>query len=113
MHEMSTCQQLIKQIESVSAENGNRPVIKVHLTVGELARVDVGELAELFPLASKNTLAQQAELVIAHEPISVHCPKCQLKSDVTADRMCCPRCSYDTPELVAGTEMLLTSIEFA
>lgn len=116
MHELSTCKRLIKQVEQFVEDHqqlqtaGN--ISNIQLLIGELARVDVSELKELFPFAARGTLAEHAQLSISHQPIQIHCLRCDMDSDVSADDLRCPLCLAETTRLIAGTDMLLTGIEY-
>lgn len=112
MHEMSTCKQLIKQIEKASETQPGKLIKNIKLSIGELARVDVDELIELFPIASQGTCAESAALLIEREAISVKCIECEKVSDVSAGNMNCPLCGCEDTQLLSGTEMLLKELEF-
>ncbi len=112
MHEMSTCKQLIKQIEKVAKAHPNQMLKNITLSIGELARVDVKELVELFPIASLGTCAEHAKLIICHEAISITCKQCEQLSKVLAQDMNCPSCGSQETQLIGGTDMLLKELEF-
>lgn len=112
MHEMSTCKQLIKQIEKVAETQPDKLIKNIKLSIGELARVDIDELIELFPIASQGTCAENAELIIEREAISIKCIPCEQISDVSMKNMNCPICGSENTQLLAGTDMLLKELEF-
>lgn len=113
MHEMSTCKQLMKQIEAIAQAHPGKSVKNISLSIGELARVDVDELLELFPLAARGSCAENASLLIHREPISIKCITCDNLSSVSADNMNCPLCGSESTQLMSGTDMLLKELEFA
>jgi len=113
MHELSTCKRLISQIEKVAREHQGLSVKSVQLSIGELARVDVTELVELFPLAAKNSIAKNAELQINIIPIRVFCNMCNKESDVTANDLSCRHCQSQDTSLTKGTDMLISHIDFS
>lgn len=112
MHEMSTCKQLIRQIEKLVEAQPNQTLKSITLSIGELARVDVDELVELFPIASQGTCAEHARLIINREPISIKCIACEQLSQVSAQDMNCPLCGSQETQLMGGTDMLLKVLEF-
>ena len=112
MHEMSTCKHIIHLVETQLETYPGKNVSKICLSIGALARVDVDELMELFPLAAKGTCTENANLVIEHEPISVYCDDCELTSSVPTDNLNCPQCKSSNTRLVSGTDMLLKELEF-
>jgi len=109
---MSTCKNLIKQIEQLAAAHPNKAIKNVKLTIGELARVDVDELESLFPLASKGSCAENANLLIERESITVKCRQCGETSPVSIAQMDCPLCGNENTQLIAGVDMLLKELEF-
>ncbi len=111
MHEMSTCKQLIKKIEELVGTETNKVVKSITLSIGKLARVDVDELVELFPIASQGTCADHAKLIINHEAISIKCKQCEQLSQVSVQDMNCPLCGSQETQLIGGTEMLLEELE--
>lgn len=112
MHEMSTCRQLIKQIEGAALDYPDKKISAITLTVGELARVDINELIALFPLASQGTRAEHAKLLINKVPINIKCQQCHKSADVSAGDMSCPFCGSENTQLMAGTDMQLEALEF-
>ncbi|HFE37570.1 MAG TPA: hydrogenase maturation nickel metallochaperone HypA, partial [Gammaproteobacteria bacterium] len=91
----------------------NRSVRVITLRIGELARVDVDELIELFPLVSRGSCAENAQLRVEYEAIEVKCLSCRLQSVVSAGDMSCPHCDCTEIQLVSGTDMTLKALEFA
>jgi len=113
MHELSTCKRLISQIEKVANEHQGLTVKSVQLSIGELARVDVTELVELFPLAAKDSIAKNAKLQIHIVPIKVFCNNCNKESEVTANDLSCRHCQNQDTSLSDGTDMLISHIDFS
>jgi len=112
MHELSTCQKLIRELEEIAIHYPGHKLTHIRLSVGALARVDVNELQELFPLAAKDTFANQAILSIESIPIEVLCPKCGTSSQVTANDLRCKQCSYEKTTVISGTDMLIEDVTF-
>lgn len=113
MHELSTCKRIISQIEKIAKEHQKLKVKLVQLSIGELARVDSKELVELFPIAAKETIAQDAELQIKNTPIKVQCNYCHKSSEVTASDLSCRYCQSQETSLTDGTDMLISHIDFS
>ena len=75
-HELSLLADLMRKIESVSREHGERPVVGVTLRVGALAHIAPDHLREHFQHASRGTVASDARLVI-NETHDLHDPHAQ------------------------------------
>ena len=64
-----------------------------------------------FPIASAQTVASDATLVIQSLPVRVRCKSCSAESEVTINKMLCGHCGDWQTELLSGDEMLLERIE--
>lgn len=121
MHEMSTCRRILDQVSATlakQADAGAEPsasprITRIQLSVGELARVDTQELVALFPVAALGTPAEGARLEIITQPVRIECRHCGQVSNVSASDMRCPLCATEDTVLVAGTDMVLTGIDYA
>lgn len=113
MHELSLCQALVAQLESVSAANGGGAVELVRLRIGPLSGVEAPLLERAFPLAAAGTIAAGAELRIASAPLVVQCVACGAQTDALPNRMLCGSCGGFRVRTVSGDEMLLESVELA
>ncbi len=113
MHELSVCQALVQQLESVSATNGGGAVEVVRLRIGPLSGVEAALLRHAFPLAAAGTIAAGAELLIEAAPVVVHCNECGADSAAAPNRMLCGACGGYRVRMISGDEMLLESVELA
>lgn len=113
MHELSVCQALVQQLESVSAANGGGAVELVRLRIGPLSGVEAPLLQRAFPLAAAGSIADGAELVIGIAKIVVECKECGAQSEAAPNRMLCGACNSFRVRMVSGDEMLLESVELA
>jgi hydrogenase nickel incorporation protein HypA/HybF len=113
MHELSVCQALVQQLESVSAANGRGAVEIVRLRIGPLSGVEAALLRRAFPIAAAGTIAAAAELLIEAAPVVVHCNECGVESTAAPNRMLCGACGGYRVRMVSGDEMLLESVELA
>jgi Zn finger protein HypA/HybF involved in hydrogenase expression len=64
MHETGLVEELIRQSEKVSQENGGGRITRIEVGIGEEAGFSPEHFEEHFRLDSENTLAAGAELVI-------------------------------------------------
>ena len=113
MHELSVCQALVQQLESVSAANGGGAVALVRLRIGPLSGVEAELLRHAFPIAAAGTIADGAELLIEPSAIVVQCKECGATSEAKPNRMLCAACNGFKVRMVSGDEMLLESVELA
>jgi hydrogenase nickel incorporation protein HypA/HybF len=111
MHELSVCQAMITQVETIARTHGARGVRRVYLSIGPLSGVEPQLLAQAFPLACAGTVAQQAELNIESLPVRVHCDTCGEETPARPNRLVCGVCGDWHTHIISGDELLLTSVE--
>ena len=111
MHELSVCQAMVAQVETIARTHGACGVRRVYLSIGPLSGVEPQLLAQAFPLACAGTVAQQAELNIETLPVRIHCDTCGEDTPALPNRLVCGVCSDWHTHLISGDELLLTSVE--
>ena len=111
MHELSVCQALLGQVESIAQEHRAKGVAKIVLHIGPLAGVEPRLLQEAFPIARAGGIADTAELQIEILPIRVHCASCGADSEAAANRLLCGVCGDWHTQLISGDELLLARME--
>lgn len=111
MHELSVCQSLISQVETIAREKLADTVISITLGIGALSGVDAQLLQHAYPIASAGSIADNAELIIQHLPIRVRCSQCGSESDAIPNKLICKECGDWRTTLISGDEMLLMSVE--
>ncbi|MBT3197792.1 MAG: hydrogenase maturation nickel metallochaperone HypA [Gammaproteobacteria bacterium] len=111
MHELSVCQSILSQVETVAEENSATTVSLIHLQIGPLSGVEVPLLKNAWTIARADTLASEAELEIEEMPITIRCSQCGQVSRAKVNRMICGQCGEWRTQLISGDEMLLRSIE--
>lgn len=109
MHEYSLVLALLERAEGVAAEHRALAVKRLRLKVGKLSGVEPQLLIAAFEIARESTLCAGASLEVeAVEPRWI-CPRCE--AELGAEEMLrCGGCD-EGGILVAGSEMLLTSVD--
>lgn len=111
VHELSVCQAMVTQVETIARAHGARGVRCVYLRIGPLSGIEPQLLAQAFPLACAGTVAQQADLCIETLPLRVHCDTCGEESPALPNRLVCGVCGDWHTHLISGDELLLTGVE--
>jgi len=111
MHELSICQSLMNQVESIALERNAQCVTSIILAIGPLSGVEADLLKNAYSIASAGTVAEQAELIIETLPIRVKCNQCGSETDASANKLVCKKCGDWRTTLVSGDELLLMSVE--
>ena len=111
MHELSICQSLMAQIESIALENNAQSVTSVVIAMGPLSGVEAQLLKNAYPIASAGTVAENAELIINELPIRVKCNQCGSETDALPNKLVCKECGDWRTTLLSGDELMLMSVE--
>jgi hydrogenase nickel incorporation protein HypA/HybF len=110
MHELSICQALVEQVETIAAERRSS-ARRVYLGIGPLAGVEPQLLIDAYPLVCAGTAAEGSQLCIEKTEIRVRCRGCGAETIATANRLVCGACGDWHTELLTGDEMVLLKVE--
>ena len=113
MHELSIALSMIEQIEEEMERNGGGVVETIHLRVGVFSGVDAESLRFAYQLASEGTDLAGAQLQIEEVPLLVYCPRCESTYTTDPQHVLCSRCLASEPEILAGKELEVKSLEIA
>ncbi|MGB5397146.1 MAG: hydrogenase maturation nickel metallochaperone HypA [Gammaproteobacteria bacterium] len=111
MHELAICQALMQQVDTIARERHAHKVLSITLGIGPLAGVEAELLRHAFPIASADSVAAGAQLIIEASPIIVHCDQCQRDSEASSNKLVCRHCNNWQTTLVSGDELMLNSLE--
>lgn len=112
MHELSVCQAMLAQVETVAQQHQATEVKQIILQVGALSGLEPELLQQAFSIAQTlSPLTRHATLQIETLPIRVHCPECNMETAVTVNRLICGNCGNWKTQLISGHELLLRSID--
>ena len=110
MHELKIIQDIFPMIEAVAQKNHLKSINRVVLQVGVLRQVVSEFLRFAFSEVAKNTIAENAELVIEPIPVTVCCRFCKLESKPVANIYICSGCGSSNLEVLTGKEIILATI---
>ena len=112
MHELSIAVSLVEAACEKAAELGGVRVETLNVRLGALSGVVREALEFSFDLAAEGTAIAGARLVIEEVPVTVRCPRCAVERQLASiQHFHCPVCGTPTPEVVAGRELELASLE--
>jgi hydrogenase nickel incorporation protein HypA/HybF len=111
MHELSVCQSIIREVESIAVTRNAATVSDIHLRIGPLSGIETPLLRNAFPFAAAGTIAAAAKLHVQEAPVRVHCKLCDTETEVPANRLLCSHCASWRTSLVSGDELLLERVE--
>ena len=99
------------QVETIAKDNDASRIASITLGMGPLSGVEARLLNHAYPVASADTIAEGAELIIQSTPVCVHCPTCGTESTVEPNHLICGHCNDWRTELISGDELLLIRVE--
>jgi len=111
MHELSVCNAILDQVESIAREHGASSVSGIVLRIGPLSGVEADLLRRAYPLAAAGTVAADASLVIEQADIIVRCTQCNTESTVQPNRLLCASCGDFRTRIISGDELILQRVE--
>jgi hydrogenase nickel incorporation protein HypA/HybF len=111
MHELSVCQAMMSQVETIAAREGAHSVASITLRIGPLSGVVPELLQQAFTVARAGTLAADAKLLTEVQPIRIRCLECDAESEAEPSRLLCAACGSYRTQVISGDELLLASLE--
>ena len=110
MHEIGILRQLVRTVEAFAAENGVSDIREVVVDCGELSLVIPEYLEELYPVAAKGSLLQDAKLTIRMVPGLAECDDCDEIFNVIEHKGYCPNCGSFEKTVLSGREFSVREI---
>lgn len=111
MHEVSLCENIIRQLQdSAEQENFNR-VKTIWLEIGKLSHVTAEAMLFAFEMVAKNSLAEGARLEIVNVPARGCCNECGGITAMEQRFDACKACGHYPLSIEAGEEMRIKNIE--
>ncbi len=111
MHEIGIMEQTLEiAIQNAKAQNANK-IKKMSIDIGKMSGVVPEALKFAFDVVSKNTIAENADLIINDIPVVCYCDSCQQNFSPQEWFFECPNCLQFSNNIIQGKEMKLVSIE--
>jgi hydrogenase nickel incorporation protein HypA/HybF len=113
MHELSIMSNVLDIVVQHASQNSARKVTKIHLLVGELSDYIPEWMQTYFDFVSKDTIAENAELVVEMVKASLKCDDCGNEFNFNKNdwQFSCPQCNSPNITIISGRELTVKSIE--
>ena len=111
MHELALTEGIISIINSQQEQEGFSRVLEIRLRVGKYSGIVPECLLEFFPIAAKDTAAEEAELVVEPVEAAFRCLDCGYEGKIDRRSACCPVCGSAAVRLTAGREFYVESLK--
>jgi hydrogenase nickel incorporation protein HypA/HybF len=111
MHEFSIVQSLITLCEEKAKENEANSISKVVIKIGKLSGVEPELLKTAFETFKKDTMCENAELVLNIVDVKIICNSCSKESVIKNFEYRCGFCDSLDYQIVDGDDMYLMTLE--
>jgi hydrogenase nickel incorporation protein HypA/HybF len=114
MHELQVTHRILDIVVRHAQANGANKVVSIQLKIGELSDLENEWIQKYFDYISKDTIAQNAKLVIERTPVVMKCNECAHSFKVNIMKMKdveCPECAHKKYTLISGSEYNIKNME--
>lgn len=127
MHEFSTAVGIVETITEVAQKNNATKIKKVELVVGEFSMLNNEQLVFAFEVATEQTLAEGANLIIEGQAGEIVCQDCGYKGTIEKQNrekkevdhfivnltniFECPKCKSNNTKISGGRDIYVKNIE--
>lgn len=110
MHEMSIALSIIEAVVAKAEQEKSQKVNEIELEVGKVSGVQPESLKFCFSAAAKNTLVEDADLIIRETESSGACEECGRRFPMHDVYARCDACGSFKTTIISGRELLIKSI---
>jgi hydrogenase nickel incorporation protein HypA/HybF len=110
MHEMSIALGIVRIAEKETSERNGSHVSEIELEIGELSGIELDSLDFVWPVATKETVLDNAKRTIRYREGVGHCMDCEKDFDVHRLSDTCPHCGSYLKNIIQGKEMRVLSL---
>lgn len=112
MHELAVTQSILEIVLRHAEAAGAGRILSINLVIGELTGFVDDSIQFYFDFLSKDTPAQDAQLVFERIPPRARCQQCGTDYAPPNSRLwTCPECGALGGDVIAGREFSVASIE--
>lgn len=111
MHELSIAEQVLACALETAAQHGAERISSLTVRAGAMQNIVTESLEMAFQAVAEGTIAEGAELLLEHVPVTARCRRCGLEFGVEDAIFVCPTCGIADVEMLTGGELLLMSLE--
>lgn len=111
MHELAATEGIIRIATDEAKKHDINKIISIKIKMGVMSDLLPECINSYFEIASKNTAAEGAVLVIEKIPLKVSCNECGGVSEIDIRHFRCPLCGSQKLKIISGTEFYIDSME--
>lgn len=110
MHEIGIVRQLVRTVTEFAAQNGVEEICEVVVDCGELSLVIPEYVEELYPVAAKGSILENAKLTVNLVPGLAECEECDEIFSVIEHKGYCPNCGSFNKTVLSGDKFTIREI---
>ena len=110
MHEIGIVRQLVRTVTEFALQNGVGAIGEVVADCGELSLVIPEYVEELYPVAAKGSILENAKLIINIVPGLAECEECDEIFNVIENKGYCPNCGSFDKIVLSGKDFTIREI---
>lgn len=110
MHEMSIMMSIIEIADKEVIKSNSKYVEKIELDIGALSGVEIEALEFAWEVSKKDTIMENAQMIINHIEGKSKCTNCNHIFDSTSYIDSCPKCDEIITEIIQGKELKVRKI---
>ena len=117
MHELSMAQGVLNAVLETAEANDAIKVTDMVIEIGKLAMLNPEQLKFMLGVLCKDTIAENAEIVIEDIDVEIKCYNCDFEgiadiddSDHYAPMILCPKCESHRVEVLNGRDVTVKNI---
>ena len=111
MHELSIIYNVLEIAKEHATNNAISRINKIVLSIGEFCALQEDSLNFAFKNLSKDSLCEEALLVIEKKDAQAYCKNCNRIFKIDLKHKVCPICKQFSHDITTGYEILVASIE--
>jgi len=111
VHELSLCDDLLSQVNTIAREHNASSVNSITVKIGPLSGVESTLLESAFAMMREGTVAEHARLLVQLSSVEVCCRRCGKQSKTVANHLICHTCGSSETTLISGDELILASVD--
>ena len=114
MHELQVTERILDIVLRHAKTNNVSKILSIQLQIGELSDLENEWVQRYFDYLSKDTLAENAKLVIERTPVVMRCDSCSISFEVNLKEnkdIECPACGSAKCSLVSGRDYYIKDME--
>jgi len=111
MHELSIIYNILEITKEYAEKNSLNKIHKITMRIGEFCTLQEDSLLFAFDALQRETLCENAVLVIKKQEAKGYCAHCDLEFKISFMHKLCPICNVFSHHITTGYEILVESIE--